>query len=417
MVRRALSYLKSLRRAAKKFKNITLPTHHIPEITAINCQSSNYSDLRYNLLVPSIEKQHLFGGIDTALQFMELICSTARDGRIITTDSSYAGSPVHKSKLHWQVATNSESDKVGMVIVPFGDRANKNLPVRDRDVFIATAWWTAFLAFEIIQWQKKVFGVSNKLVYLIQDYEPGFYPHSSRYLLAKSTYENSDETIAIFNTSVLEKNFAAKGYRFHLSTHFEPHLHPQLVNFLGVARPRLKEKKILVYVRFDVPRNASELAILGIQQWARSDHRARDWEILSVGGDHPTITIDQDIVIKSLGKLDLEEYANLLWVSSIGISLMVSAHSSYPPLEMASFGLHVITNQFENKDLGDRGEYIHALASVTPKSIGESIAKLIDLSDVRNEKGYSDFACSVFLRSKTLSNAALETEALVNNSF
>ena len=39
--------------------------------------------------------------------------------------------------------------------------------------------------------------------------------------------------------------------------------------------------------------------------------------------------------------------------SAIGISLMVSPHPSYPPLEMAHLGMLVLTNGFGAKDLVD----------------------------------------------------------------
>ncbi|MBP7967934.1 MAG: hypothetical protein KAZ24_00570, partial [Brachymonas sp.] len=37
--------------------------------------------------------------------------------------------------------------------------------------------------------------------------------------------------------------------------------------------------------------------------------------------------------------------------TAVGLSLMVSPHPSYPPLEMAAFGARVVTNGFANKDL------------------------------------------------------------------
>lgn len=55
--------------------------------------------------------------------------------------------------------------------------------------------------------------------------------------------------------------------------------------------------------------------------------------------------------VKSIGKVSLQEYARVMLESKIGISLMVSPHPSYPPLEMSSFGMKVITNKYDNKDL------------------------------------------------------------------
>ena len=55
--------------------------------------------------------------------------------------------------------------------------------------------------------------------------------------------------------------------------------------------------------------------------------------------------------MRALGKLDLDAYGSLLRESAVGLSLMVSPHPSYPPLDMAHLGLRVVTNGFGPKDL------------------------------------------------------------------
>ena len=51
----------------------------------------------------------------------------------------------------------------------------------------------------------------------------------------------------------------------------------------------------------------------------------------------------------SAGKLSLQAYGALLNQCAIGISLMLSPHPSYPPLEMAHSGILTITNSFAEK--------------------------------------------------------------------
>ena len=76
-------------------------------------------------------------------------------------------------------------------------------------------------------------------------------------------------------------------------------------------------------------------------------------------------------------KLDeSEEYAKILEESYAGISLMASPHPSYPPLEMASFGVKVITNTFANKDLKDFNENIISMNSISPDLVAQKLYEL-----------------------------------------
>lgn len=68
--------------------------------------------------------------------------------------------------------------------------------------------------------------------------------------------------------------------------------------------------------------------------------------MLSAGERHKDIALGSGIELRSIGKVCLEEYASQLAECSIGLSLMLSPHPSYPPLEMAKFGMDVITNKY-----------------------------------------------------------------------
>ena len=59
------------------------------------------------------------------------------------------------------------------------------------------------------------------------------------------------------------------------------------------------------------------------------------------------------------GKMSLDDYADILNRSAIGVSLMISPHPSYPPLEMANAGCLTITNGYEGKDMTIQPAAIH----------------------------------------------------------
>ncbi len=265
----------------------------------------------------------------------------------------------------------------GFHIIPVGNRINKSLPVGIGDKFIATAWTTAILAKILCTQQSKFYRQDETIkpfIYLIQDFEPGFYPWSTRYALAESTYRYPENFIAIFNSSLLYNFFLNEGYRFAEYYTFEPKLNKYLKDQLKM--PYINRKKqILIYGRPEVERNAFDLIIMGLREWI-SHNPEEEWSFFSVGEAHSDIDIGSGHFVKSLGKLTLEHYAEKLRESSIGISLMISPHPSYPPLEMAAFGLHVITNSFRSKNLSVFSSNIYSLDTITPASISDSISKL-----------------------------------------
>jgi hypothetical protein len=90
---------------------------------------------------------------------------------------------------------------------------------------------------------------------------------------------------------------------------------------------------------------------------------------------HPPVIIAPGRVMKSAGKLSLEEYGEMLLTSAAGLSLMSSPHPSYPPLEMAHFGLWTVTNDYTNKDMGRSHTNIIATRDIAPESVADALAK------------------------------------------
>ncbi|HIT91132.1 MAG TPA: glycosyltransferase family 2 protein, partial [Candidatus Merdenecus merdavium] len=69
-------------------------------------------------------------------------------------------------------------------------------------------------------------------------------------------------------------------------------------------------------------------------------------------------------------------YALLLEESYAGISVMVSPHPSYPPLEMSVFGVKVITNTYVNKDLKDFNDHITSIHNANPSTISAALEQI-----------------------------------------
>lgn len=349
----------------------------VPEITPQWGRLCLDASARLNLLVPTLRPAHVFGGISTALSFFAALIKDDSDARIILTDDARAPDSLPPWFEDLAVRELPAEDASGRHIIPFGARADVALPVRRCDVFVATAWWTAYTAQRLIAWQTGAYGIAPPpLIYLIQDYEPGFYPPSTRHCLAQSTYQYSGPMIGVFNTALLREYFHQQGLGFSRSFTFEPQLNPVLALHRRQLTSVRKERRIILYGRPGVPRNAFELVCLGLRHWSAGNAEAGSWRIESLGEPHQDIALHHGAIIVSRGKVSLDEYAETLSRASIGVSLMLSPHPSYPPLEMAEFGVEVITNCYANKDLSDRSSFIHSLRAITPESLAAELAAL-----------------------------------------
>lgn len=348
----------------------------VDEINPYHFRVENRNKKRLNLLVPSINPEHVFGGISTAIKFYVKLAETlGYDQRLILVDAIPSKEALEQYNDYELVDPGKESSS-SKQIVSYAYREQCGIPVSDKDYFMFTGWWTAHCTQEAYE----SFEIKpNPYVYFIQDYEPGFYAWSTRYLLADATYKTDNEVIAIFNSLLLKEYFDNWGYKFKYSFAFEPVLNNSLKeSLLKLGKVIEKEKKILIYGRPSTDRNAFSLIVAALNKWAAIYKDAGEWEIYSAGEQHSDIMLDNGNIIHSVGKLTIEEYANILTKSYAGISLMVSPHPSYPPLEMATFGVKVITNTFCNKDLADFNSNIVSINKTNPTTIATELIKICD---------------------------------------
>jgi hypothetical protein len=356
---------------------------HVSETTPCNPRPIASTQRRLNLLLPSINASHYFGGIHTAVQIYQALVGQFESGRIVLMDSSPDTEALTRFADHKAVPYSVDSEAPRQV-VDFSDRYGHTLPVSSADVWLVTAWWTAYAGQRLAAWQQECYGRAGDLAYLIQDFEPGFYPWSSQYALALSTYR-PEEDIAVFNTSLLADYFAQQGLNFRRRIIFEPTLNSRLREALMAARtsevPR--DKRIVVYARPSTPRNAFELLCEGLRSWGWGDARCREWEIVAAG----ELRADLDLGpfrLRALGKLAIDDYAQLLVRSAVGVSLMISPHPSYPPLEMAALGMSVVTNGFGNKDLAARLPNVTSFSEFSPEAIATALTDQLDAWEARD---------------------------------
>ena len=104
-----------------------------------------------------------------------------------------------------------------------------------------------------------------------------------------------------------------------------------------------------------------------------------------MGERHNNIDLGNGVIVVSKGKLTLEEYGKELMESSLGVSLMLSPHPSYPPLEMAYFDILTVTNNYANKNLSKKHSNLLTVDSCCPQLIAERLFDAATLL-VKNDK-------------------------------
>ena len=362
-------YIKSKGRSfAKQFS--------INSSRGISFVSDDSTKCRVTLVLPTLRKTKVFGGINTAISFFNLLVERlGADGRVLILNDE-------SGNTKWQYAIpgygeNSEEKKIAYL--PLMEKVD----VREKEYVILTSWRTAFTFLPLVTWKKEVCGDDRfKMLYLIQDFEPGFFPWSTEYAIADLTYtQQKDSIVAIINSKELHDYMKKHGYEFGTMMYFCPVLNSNLRKELLTGSVQEKRKKqILIYGRPSESRNAFEIIRYALQEWSKKYSDAENWTIISLGEEFADKKLPNN-VIRVKGKVGLKEYAEIMKETYAGISLMVSPHPSYPPLEMSTFGVRTITNCYENKDLGGFNKNIISLKTCDPDVITDTLVKICEEYD------------------------------------
>jgi hypothetical protein len=360
-----------------------LPVDVIPFAT----RKSSVDKPRLNLVVPTVNKNLGYAGLNNGFNlFFEILGELGKkwDARILGTGQDPTVRAGFVPPEDFSFEELGEFDWSGRRVVSNAtQRSWRLLSLRRSDVFLATAWQTAHVAALVCEDQSRLFGVPlRKFIYLIQDYEPPFHPWSSLYYLADATYQDPSRFEAVFNTDVLARFFKEK---YDLSGYvYNPSLNPQILQYIHKKK---KERVCLIYYRTQAVRNCHELCEIIVEELVARDPKFYlDWSFLAIG--EAMREVNPGSRVERLGRLSLEEYAQLMSRSAVGLSLMVSPHPSYPPLEMAAAGMLVLTNTYEAKDLSRLHDNIVSWRSGRMSDAVDQLDGLCRAFDRNNEVGW-----------------------------
>jgi glycosyltransferase involved in cell wall biosynthesis len=319
------------------------------KITPLELAVSDEAPQRLNVLIPTIDLEHLFGGYIAKLNLAQRLAERGTRVRLVTVD------PVPPLPHDWRRRIESYSGLAGLfdrVELGFGRGAGPVEVSRD-DRFVASTWWTAHIA----QAAVTQLGASG-FVYLVQEYEPFTFPMSSYAALAQQSY--GFEHFALFSSELLRGYFRAHGLGVYAagieagdgaSAAFQnaiTAIDPPDAASLSARRPH----RLLFHARPEphAARNLFELGILALQQ-AASDGEFRGWELRGIGslGRAQRIQLEHGSGLELLPRRPQADYARTLAEHDVGLALMYTPHPSLVPIEMAAAGMLTVTNTFENK--------------------------------------------------------------------
>jgi GT2 family glycosyltransferase/glycosyltransferase involved in cell wall biosynthesis/predicted nucleic acid-binding Zn-ribbon protein len=245
----------------------------------------------------------------------------------------------------------------------------------ESDAALATLWTTAYYLLR--------FNRTGRKFYFMQDYEPLFYPAGSTAALVEATYRFGFHGIC--NTAPLRDLYAAHGGEAEF---FDPSIDPAV--FFEPRRAREGEPYVLFcYARPGHSRNCFELLAQALRKLKR--RMGARVTIVTAGEAWSPARFDLDGVVHNLGLLDYRSTGAVYRAAHAGVTMMMTCHPSYLPLELMACRSLAISNRSEYTGwlLQDRENCL--LADSSPGAMAEVL-----------EEGLRDEA----LRTRLTRNAA-----------
>ena len=294
------------------------------EVDAVKAQhqarSAPAAPRTVNWFIPGIDSP-FYGGINTALRLAtKLAADHAVENRFVVCGLG------PEEFIRSGMAAAFPGLTSAPIFIAESDAQLAHVP--PADAAIATLWTTAY--------QVAVHPGASRRFYLVQDFEPMFYPAGTIYALAEESYRLG--LYGICNTENLARIYRSYG---GTATHFTPAVDGAVFH----AHHRLRRSPeapvtLFVYARPGHWRNCWELAEAALHEL--KDRMGDRIRIVAAGSWAPVESHDRLPAIASLGLLDYAETGDLYRSCDMGLALTVSEHPSYLPLELMACGASVV---------------------------------------------------------------------------
>jgi hypothetical protein len=342
---------------------------------------------KLNVMLPRLAMSSVSGGPNTAFNISYRVAATGIPVRYISVNAS---ADQDCSPLHEHIRKISGVSQL-LENVEFVDAHDENISLEfsDRDVYFATAWWTAYSA-------KQLFARTGAkgLIYLIQEFEPGLHQYSMAYALALATY--SMDYLPVVNHpfvydflcrnkigSFSDPKFSQKALVF------DPAVDRN--RFFPTGQNGKTSRKLLFYARPDIgPRNLFEMGVIALQlaqlQGVFDD---ADWDVAGIGDVFKPISLSDELTLRSIDQYAVN-WAKEIQSADILLSMIISPHPSYPPLEMLACGGIVVANTFDCKTASKLRSISENIIPVEPsvesiaQGLGQAVTRVKENSQKRD---------------------------------
>lgn len=300
-----------------------------------------------NVLLPGLCMRGMSGGPNTILNLTYRMAAQGVPVRYLSCSADMDADTAHLW-THVQALAGIPQRLPNVSFVCAHDR-RRPVAIGGDDVFFASAWWTAQMVKYALPLVRP-----RRFLYAIQDYEPVLHEHSTAHALALETY--SLDCVPIVNHPLLLEYFVRHGIGRFAEPAFvaraaviDPAVDRQ--HFFVDERRPAGPRRLLFYARpRSAARNLFQLGVAALQRAAAlGAFAAEPWEFLAMGDPIEDVALGGGNALRRAPWRDFAGYAEQMRHADVLLSLMLSPHPSYPPLEMAACGGLVVTNSYDVK--------------------------------------------------------------------
>jgi hypothetical protein len=301
----------------------------------------------------------LFGGVYTILRLMAWMREHHDvEHRLVLFDGLEATDPTIRGMVREAFPSLGDID----IVLP----TRTGLPIGElprTDIGVCSLWSSAYALAR--------YNATSAKFYMVQDFEPSFYPAGTIFALAEATYRLG--FAGLVNTPGLGEVYA--GYGNPTAT-FVP-----AVDFRAPEVPKPSSDggpvQVVLYGRPSTDRNAFELIAAACHKLkARYGEEIR---IISAGEDFSPSAFRLENVVENAGLLkELEAVRALYRQSDIGLCFMLSKHPSYQPFEYLAARMVPVCNTNEATTWLLRDGENCLVTDPSPSCIAATVGRLVD---------------------------------------
>ncbi|USN97162.1 MAG: glycosyltransferase [Candidatus Nomurabacteria bacterium] len=261
-------------------------------------------------------------------------------------------------------------------------RNSSTIDIESSTIAICTLWTTAY---DMLKYNK-----TKRKCYILQDWEPDFYPKGTLSAMSEATYDFG--YLALAGTKALGTRY--EQYNKNNDSTYLPSL-LDLSDYINHTKSKAqsaplyankKVKRVMFYGRPDSPRNGFELGIAALTKLKTK--LGDDIEIVIAGAQSYSKSYKlEEKGLSVAGKVPYTDLKDFYSSFDACLFLMFSQHPGVIPLEMMASGVPVVINDNKSSDWSDlyKNNQNCIISRNSPTEIANSIFNVLNDNKVREK--------------------------------